>query len=100
MICLNVLITARAGEERRIAELFFKLQEASRNEPGCLMYVVHQHIADPRRFLVYEQYKDEAALEFHRNSPHFREIAANTIYKLIDAREAELYRPLASQSTA
>jgi (4S)-4-hydroxy-5-phosphonooxypentane-2,3-dione isomerase len=94
MICLNVTLIARAGEERRIAELFPKLQEASRKEPGCLMYVVHQHLTDLRKFLVYEQYKDEAALELHRNSPHFQEIAANTIYKLIDSREAELYRPL------
>jgi (4S)-4-hydroxy-5-phosphonooxypentane-2,3-dione isomerase len=94
VICLNVLITARGGEEHRIAELFAKLQAASRQEPGCLMYVVHQHVSDPRKFLVYEQYEDEAALELHRNSAHFQEIAANTIYKLIDAREAELYRPL------
>jgi quinol monooxygenase YgiN len=94
MICLNVVVTARAGEEGKIAELFPKLQEASRQEPGCLLYVVHQHISDPRKFLVYEQYKDEAALEFHRNSSHFRDIAANKIYKLIDSREAELYRPL------
>jgi autoinducer 2-degrading protein len=94
MICLSVLITARAGEERRIAELFPKLQEASRKEPGCLMYVVHQHVSDSRKFLVYEQYRDEAAVEFHRNSPHFQELAAQTIYKLIDSREAELYRPL------
>jgi (4S)-4-hydroxy-5-phosphonooxypentane-2,3-dione isomerase len=94
MICLNVLVTARAGEGRKIAELFPKLQAESRKEPGCLFYTVHQHMTDPRKFLVYEQYKDEAALEFHRNSPHFQEIAANTIYKLIDSREAELYRPL------
>ena len=94
MICLNVLITARAGEEHRIAELFPRLQEASRQEPGCLLYVVHQHVADPRKFLVYEQYKDEAALEAHRNSPHFQELAANAIYQLIEGREAELYRPL------
>jgi (4S)-4-hydroxy-5-phosphonooxypentane-2,3-dione isomerase len=94
MICLNVTLVARAGEEQSIAELFLKLQEASRKEPGCIMYVVHQHLKDQRRFLVYEQYKDEAALEFHRNSPHFQKLAANTIYKLIDSREAELYRPL------
>lgn len=94
MICLNVTLVARSGEETRIAELFPKLQAASRQEPGCLLYVVHQHLKDPRRFLVYEQYADEAALEFHRNSPHFQEIAANTIYKLIESREAELYRPL------
>jgi quinol monooxygenase YgiN len=94
MICLNVLLTARAGEEHRVAELFPKLQDASRKEPGCLMYVVHQHLTEPRKFLVYEQYKDEAAIEFHRNSPHFQELAANQIYKLIESRQADLFRPL------
>src|SRR5260221_1675856 len=39
------------------------LQEHSRKEPGCLMYVGHQSTEDPRKFMFYEQYKDQAALE-------------------------------------
>ena len=94
MICLCVILTAKAGAEPRIAELFPELEAASRREPGCLLYVVHQHAEDPRKFLVYEQYRDEAALQAHRDSEHFQRLATRQIYPLIEAREAGLYRPL------
>ena len=94
MICLNVKLLAKAGEEQKIAGLFPALQAESRKEPGCLMYVVHQHAEEPRRFLVYEQYRDEEALAVHRNSHHFQHYATRQIYPLVESREAELYRPL------
>jgi quinol monooxygenase YgiN len=94
MICLAVRLTVKAGEEQRVADLFRPLQAASRQEPGCVAYIVQQHMDDARRFLVYEQYKDEAALEAHRNSEHFKKYAADQIYKVVESREADLYRPL------
>jgi len=94
MICLCVRLTAKAGEEPRVAELFQQLQDESRKEPGCLLYVAQQHLEDPRKFLVYEQYRDHAALHAHRATGHFQRFAEGEIYKLVEYREAELYRPL------
>ena len=75
--------------------MFRPLAEASRQEPGCIMYVVHQRKDDPRKFLVYEQYKDEAALDAHRNSEHFAQYATNGVYTMIEERDAGMYHPLA-----
>lgn len=94
MICLNVRLVVKPGHQAQVADFFRPLAEASRKEPGCLMYVAHQHKDDPRRFLVYEQYKDEAALDFHRNSEHFKKYATEGLYKFVESREADLYRPL------
>lgn len=48
-------------------------------EPGaCLRFDVHQDKADPTLFLLIEVYRDEAALEAHRNSQHFREYKEDT----------------------
>jgi quinol monooxygenase YgiN len=44
-----------------------------RDEPGCLAFRPHQDRADPTRFLMYEIYADEAAMEAHRASPHFKQ---------------------------
>lgn len=42
------------------------------NEPGgCLKFEVHQDANDPTLFFLIEIYRDEVALEAHRNSPHF-----------------------------
>lgn len=94
MICLNVLLKVKPGTEAEVLKAFGPLTEASRTEPGCLMYIAHQHKDDPTRFLVYEQYKDEAALEFHRNSAHFQQYAANGLYRHVIDRQAEIYKPL------
>jgi autoinducer 2-degrading protein len=41
-------------------------------EPGkCLKFEVHQDQNDPTLFFLIEIYRDEAALEAHRTSPHF-----------------------------
>jgi quinol monooxygenase YgiN len=94
MICLAVHLLAKSGTETEVAKFFRPLAEASRKEPGCLMYIVHQRKDEPRRFLVYEQYADEAALEAHRNSQHFLQYATNGVYTMIEEREAGLYDPL------
>ena len=94
MICLAVHIKVKPGLETEVAESFRKLQEESRKEPGCALYVVHQHQDDASRILVYEQYADEAALAAHRNSHHFQHYALRDIYTKTESREAELYRPL------
>lgn len=47
-----------------------------REEPGCVAYRPHRSPSDPDLFVFYEQYKDDAAFEWHRKAPHltpFRE---------------------------
>lgn len=94
MTCLCVNITVNAGREDEAKALFGKLQEESRKEPGCILYVVHVHREDPRRFLVYEQYKDDAALDAHRESPHFKKYAAEGVYTMIESRDFALWDPI------
>ena len=94
MICLNVLLTVKPGSEAEVAAFFKPLAEASRQEPGCLMYIAHQHRNDPTRFLVYEQYKNDAALDAHRNSPHFKQYAAEGLYRHVIDRQVDLFKPL------
>lgn len=94
MIALCVNIVVKEGKEKEAAFLFQQLQAESRKESGCIQYQVHTHQDDPRKFLVYEQYKDEAALDFHRNSPHFNKYAAEGVYTMIESREVGLYDPI------
>ncbi len=94
MIVLAVTWKARSGNEAEVARLFAILQAESRREPGCRMYVVHRHLADPTRFFVYEQYDDRAALDAHRASPHFQRYAAGELPKLGERVEGELYEPI------
>lgn len=93
MIVLGVTWVANAGHVEEVAAIFRKLQAASRQELGCLMYVVHLHKADPARFFIYEQYKDESALLAHRDSAHFQ-YAVGKLKDIAVRKEGELYSPL------
>jgi quinol monooxygenase YgiN len=95
MIVLAVTWVAKTGREQEVAALFSALTEESRKEPGCLMYLVHRHRTEPRRFFIYEQYKDDAALEAHRAAPHFLQYAKKELPKIADRTEGNLYDPLA-----
>ena len=94
MLVLAVTWVANPGYENEVAVIFAKLQEASRQEPGCLMYNVHRHVDDPRRFFIYEQYRNAAALEAHRNSTHFQEYAVKALRVIGERQQGDLYKPL------
>lgn len=94
MVVLAVTWMAKEAHELEVANVFAKLEAASRTEPGCLMYIVHRHLTDPRRFFIYEQYSDDAALAAHRNSLHFQRYAVGELPNIALRAEAEFYKPL------
>jgi quinol monooxygenase YgiN len=95
MLILAVHVTIKAGHEDEVLDPFRKLQEATRREPGCIFYLVQRSRENPRHYLVYEQYTDEAALEAHRSSPHFIQYGKEGFYRFVEERRAELYDPIA-----
>lgn len=48
---------------------------ASEAEEGCLGYHIYADLADPNRFFIFEQWRDQAALASHFQEPHFRAFA-------------------------
>jgi len=96
MVALGVTWIAKPGTESEVAEIFGRLEAVSRQEPGCLMYIVHRHRTEVGRFFIYEQYIDDAALEAHRRSAHFQQYAVNALKDIGERREGELYAPLDS----
>jgi (4S)-4-hydroxy-5-phosphonooxypentane-2,3-dione isomerase len=94
MVVLAVTWMAKPGHEDEVAGIFGKLQTASRLEPGCLMYIVHRHRTDSTRFFIYEQYRDDGALEAHRKSAHFQAYAITALKDIGERKEGELFSPL------
>jgi quinol monooxygenase YgiN len=75
----KVVVVARAvvkeGQEAAFIDVAKVLEEATRREPGCLFYTLYQSPSDPKSFVFYEEYKDDAAFAAHGNSEHFRVFA-------------------------
>lgn len=57
--------TANPGAEERVAELVKELTDQVRAEPGNVIFNPHTLVDDPRRWFVYEEYRDEAAFREH-----------------------------------
>src|SRR5215472_13562273 len=94
MVVLAVTWMANPGKEEEVAGAFRKLESAARQESGCLMFIVHRHRTDSRRFFVYEQYRDDAALDAHRQTQHYQEYVVGVLKALGEWHEGELYSPL------
>ena len=94
MVCLAVTFVVNPGHEDEAVGLFAKATEGTLTEPGCRMYLAHRSPTDPRRFFLYEQYDDQAALDAHRASPHFDRYVKNGLFPILESRTPELYIPL------
>ena len=94
MLILAVHVTINAGHEDEVLDPLTKLQDATRTEPGCIAYFVQRSRENSRHYLIYEQYKDQVALDAHRASNHFKEYGTNGFYRFVEKREAELYDPI------
>jgi quinol monooxygenase YgiN len=91
---LVVRVTALEGKEDEAAATLRELAEASRQEPGCELYIPAQDPESPRSLLVYEQYADKAAFEAHGASEHFQRLGAGKLADLLDSRERAFYTTL------
>lgn len=94
MICVAVTYVIKAGHEDEAVALFARLTDATRVEPGCRMYLAHRSTTDPRKFFLYEQYDNPAALDAHRAAPHFEQYAKGGLFPILESRTPELYEPL------
>ena len=68
-----------------------ELASATQTEPGCLRYEYYQSPTDPSNVLLFEQYKDDEAVETHRASPHFRCFVIERILPLLETRSVHVF---------
>jgi quinol monooxygenase YgiN len=74
-IVLNVHFEAAPGYEAELAEQLTALLEPTRKEPGCLAYKLHFDPQDPKKLMFYEIFANQAALDEHVASPHFKKFS-------------------------
>ena len=72
MIALIVSLEVRPERlETFLGAIREQAERSFRDEPGCHYFDVTQDTKNPLRFMFYEIYEDEAAIEAHRRAPHF-----------------------------
>jgi quinol monooxygenase YgiN len=89
MISFTVRMTFRSDDRDEITQILRELTRFSRQEDGCVSYVPHFVESDPDTIVIYEQYRDEAAVEYHRATPHFAKYAVGGLYQKMLERSVE-----------
>ena len=85
MISIFVTIRIKDGFADQFREASLGDAEGStRDEPGCYRFDILQNAEDPNLFHLYEVYQDDAALDAHRETPHFKRWRS-TVESMFDA---------------
>jgi quinol monooxygenase YgiN len=65
------IVQVKPGHEAELERLFAGLRsEMWAHEPDCRLYSLLKSRAKPGAYIVHEQYRDQAALDFHQKSAH------------------------------
>lgn len=85
MIVVIAALTAKEGREAEFEQVFLRMTDAVRaNEPGNSLYQLARSRDEPRGYRVFEAYADDAALEAHRASAHYKE-GGRALRELVEA---------------
>lgn len=97
MLVIAARYLVKEGQEETVAAVLKEMASICNSdaEPGCVLYTVNQSTENPRSFLLYEQYVDQAALEAHAQTPAFKEHVLGRVVPLLESREREYYQVVA-----
>jgi quinol monooxygenase YgiN len=93
VIAIAVKLVAKEGQEERVRDALARNTAPTLAEPGCRMFQAHSDPSDPRVFFVYEQWDDDAAIEAHRETPHYEELAVGVIFDAVEYRDRLMLAP-------
>jgi quinol monooxygenase YgiN len=71
---LLVTIKAKPGQGKELEAAFAPCIAATKKEPGCLAYELNRDPDDPTAYLMFEKFKDLAALQAHLKAEHTTEL--------------------------
>ena len=70
-ITKRVTFIAKEGCEDKMKELLSAMVKPSKVEDGCIFYEIFQYENNKRKFMAYESWRDEKALDGHKASAHY-----------------------------
>lgn len=87
-------ITALPGKEKALEAVLTALVAPTREEPGCLGYQLLRHESDATEFTFVEEWRDNAAIDAHFETPHLKTALQQAAELLACAPDIRRYRVL------
>jgi quinol monooxygenase YgiN len=88
MVVITAEYYTQEGKDDAVAATLREMSAYSNSdqEPGCILYAVNRSTEDPRRFLLYEQYEDQAAFDAHVETDMFKKKILGAAVPLLESR--------------
>ena len=93
-IIASIQYTFTAEDADTAETLFRELRDASAKEPGVIQFQVGRSSEKPELFVLWEVYRDKAAVDAHRASEYFQRLVVNGIRPLAQQRNVETVNPI------
>jgi (4S)-4-hydroxy-5-phosphonooxypentane-2,3-dione isomerase len=94
-VLIQSIVYTFAPEDADKAETMLReLRDLSRKEDGIVTFDVARSKEKPNVFVLWEEYKDQAAIDSHLATEHFKRLGINGIRILAKQRVAEVAIPL------
>jgi quinol monooxygenase YgiN len=82
----------KEGEVDAALDIIARFAPLARTEPGLELLTVQQSAEDPRKFMFYEIFADEAAFAVHQETAHFKQMIMEEALPKLSFRERTAYR--------
>lgn len=92
-ICVIARAVAKPGNEESLRKVLNEMLSPTRAEDGCGFYRLFE-AREPGLFYLYELWRDEAALNAHAGSAHFKEMQIKLKALLLEPLDISLVREI------
>lgn len=92
-------LKARPGKEDATREALAALIVPTHAEDGCILYALHQGVADPTRFAFIERWESQELHDAHKGSGHLAAVLARAGELLAEPPDSVEYHALPQGET-
>ena len=94
MVITSIQYTFNSRDAATAESLLRELREAAVKEPGVIQFEVGRSNDNPNAFALWEVYRDQAAVEAHRATGHFKRLVLDGVRPLAQQRNAVTCVPI------
>lgn len=94
LLTIIARIQAKPGMEQRMKEDLLSLLPPTRAEAGCVTFNLLEDTKDSTRFVLYENWKSQAALDAHFQTPYVKQVLQAYEVTLVEPIEVMVLRKI------
>jgi len=87
-------VKAKEGKTEEVESVLMELIAPTREEPGCISYVLHQSQDDKHSFVFVENWANQTALDEHLQKPYLQAFLARADELLAEPLDVSLWHQI------